>query len=366
MCYNFNCRLVLDLYIFFQSFRAVLITQKLGFKFKYQLHCIMACVFMITLNRFLNFKWLINLPSFIFSKLAYLTIKNCSKSSWALPVNKYDFVKFFPSLFFIKFLVSIFKTIIDFILRNFINLLLSCKYIFNIFKNEFLVFCIVYTIFTTVTNLCNIFLILYDYLNFYYFTIFGFIRFEVENFITSTLYFTKSVIYLRDTMVSTKELFQISLTLISKSSDCENMIGLFIFSFILLFLLLPHKRDLRLKACISAIFSFRISLFSLKKSLSSFPENTLKIISISEFFTYESIKASNFAIIVRFNGELDLFCFFNLRYRNNNTYFRLLLLLSGDIGSQQHNYDQWTVFKKRGLHFVHININILVPKIHEI
>ena len=30
MCYNFNCRLVLDLYILFQSFRAVLITQKLG------------------------------------------------------------------------------------------------------------------------------------------------------------------------------------------------------------------------------------------------------------------------------------------------------------------------------------------------
>ena len=75
MCYNFNYRLVLDLYILFQSFRAVLITQKLGSNFTYQLHCIMACVIIITLNRFLNLKWLINL-SFIFSKLAYLTIKN--------------------------------------------------------------------------------------------------------------------------------------------------------------------------------------------------------------------------------------------------------------------------------------------------
>ena len=35
MCYNFNCRLVLDIYILFQSFRAVLITQKLGSNFKY-------------------------------------------------------------------------------------------------------------------------------------------------------------------------------------------------------------------------------------------------------------------------------------------------------------------------------------------
>ena len=212
MCYNFNCRLVLDLYILFQCFQAVLVTQKLGSNFKYRLHCIMAYMIIMTLNRFLNLKWLINLYSFIFSKLAYLVylayaIKNYSKSSWTLPINKYDFVKFFLSLFFIKFLVSIFK-IIGFILRNFINVLLNCKYIFNIFKNEFLVLCIVYTNFTHVTNLCNIVLIFYNYLNVCYFTIFGFIKFAVENFITSTLYFAKSVIYLRGITVSTKELFQ--------------------------------------------------------------------------------------------------------------------------------------------------------------
>ena len=113
------------------------------------------------------------------------------------------------------------------------------------------------------------------------------------SFITSTLYFTKSVIYLRHITVSTKEIFQIRLSLISNSSDCENMIALFVFSFILLFLLLPHKRDLRLKACISTIFLFfSISHFSSKKSLSSFSDNTLKNITTLEFFTYESIKAS--------------------------------------------------------------------------
>ena len=118
-----------------------------------------------------------------------------------------------------------------------------------------MVLCIVYTIFTNVTNLCNIFLIFYDYLNFCSFTIFGSIKFAVEYFITRTLYFTKSVIYLRDIVVSTKENFQIRLTLIRNSSDCENMIAFFAFSFILLFLLPPHKRGLRLKACISTIFS---------------------------------------------------------------------------------------------------------------
>ena len=51
----------------------------------------------------------------------------------------------------------------------------------------------------------------------------------------------------------------------------------------------------------------------------------------------------------------------------------MLLLLSGDIGlnsglingSQQHNYDQWAVFKKRGLHFVLVTINSLLSKIDE-
>ena len=78
--------------------------------------------------------------------------------------------------------------------------------------------------------------------------------------------------------------------------------------------------------------------------------------------------------MVCFNRELNLFCFSSLRYRNNKTYFRLLLLLSGDIslnpgpinGSQQHDYDQRAVFKKRGLHFVHININSLLPEIDEL
>ena len=117
--------MAVDLYVLFQSFRAVLITQKLDSKFKYQLHCIVACVIIITLNRFLNLKRLINLSSFIFFKLANLTIKNYSKSSWVLPINKYDLVKFFSSPFFIKFPVFIFKTIIDFILRNFIMYFLT-------------------------------------------------------------------------------------------------------------------------------------------------------------------------------------------------------------------------------------------------
>ena len=52
----------------------------------------------------------------------------------------------------------------------------------------------------------------------------------------------------------------------------------------------------------------------------------------------------------------------------------MLLLLSSDISlnpglinsSHQYNNDQGAVFKKTGLHFVHINISSLLPKIDEL
>ena len=61
-------------------------------------------------------------------------------------------------------------------------------------------------------------------------------------------------------------------------------------------------------------------------------------------------------------------------YCNSNSYYRLLLLLSGDISLnpghfhnlQPLNHDKWNIFKHRGLHFLHLNINSLLPKIDEL
>ena len=52
----------------------------------------------------------------------------------------------------------------------------------------------------------------------------------------------------------------------------------------------------------------------------------------------------------------------------------MLLLLSGDISLnpeyfhnlQPLNHDEWNIFKHRGLHFLHLNINSLLPKIDEL
>ena len=58
-------------------------------------------------------------------------------------------------------------------------------------------------------------------------------------------------------------------------------------------------------------------------------------------------------------------------YRNSNSYYPLL---SGDISLNPgpfHNLqplhlDEWNIFKHRGLHFSHLNINSLLPKIDEL
>ena len=65
--------------------------------------------------------------------------------------------------------------------------------------------------------------------------------------------------------------------------------------------------------------------------------------------------------------------FSKVKYKKTHFLFQHLLLLSGDISlnpgpnqEYQLNNGTWSPFKKRGLHFLHININSLLPKIDEL
>ena len=61
-------------------------------------------------------------------------------------------------------------------------------------------------------------------------------------------------------------------------------------------------------------------------------------------------------------------------YRNSNSYYRLLPLLSGDRSPDPvpfHNFqlldhNEYNIFKHRGLHFLHLNINSLFLKTDEL
>ena len=62
-----------------------------------------------------------------------------------------------------------------------------------------------------------------------------------------------------------------------------------------------------------------------------------------------------------------------LKYRNLNSYFHLLILLSGNISlnpgpthqQKLQCLNKWDIFKSRGLHFIHLNINSLLLNIEE-
>ena len=94
--------------------------------------------------------------------------------------------------------------------------------------------------------------------------------------------------------------------------------------------------------------------------------------STTEIFTYEYIDVCNLLHTSHIHNAFVFFAKF--KYRNKDSFFILLLLLFGDISlnlgpshiNQASDNNKWDVFKARGLHFIHININRLLPKIEEL
>ena len=77
---------------------------------------------------------------------------------------------------------------------------------------------------------------------------------------------------------------------------------------------------------------------------------------------------SNFRIILLLSGDsnlnpgpnADVLPFSNVRFYNDESQ----VFSSSDNGNL--NFEKWAVFKNKGLQFVHININSLLPKVDEL
>ena len=135
---------------------------------------------------------------------------------------------------------------------------------------------------------------------------------------------------------------------------------------------MKHNRELRIK-----IFEFVI-LISVLNVMKYFNHSevygSIKICGQLHFFTYESINTCDTVETSCLHFDLVFFLIFRLQYRNSNSYFNLLLLLSGDISlnpgpfhnNQLQPQSGLSVFNSRGLHFIHLNVNSLLPKIDEI
>ena len=76
-----------------------------------------------------------------------------------------------------------------------------------------------------------------------------------------------------------------------------------------------------------------------------------------EFFTFDYIDTCENIQSLETQLTINHFSISKLKYENWNSFSQLLL-------SQCSN--EWNVFKNRGLYFIHLNINSLLPKIEEL
>ena len=93
-----------------------------------------------------------------------------------------------------------------------------------------------------------------------------------------------------------------------------------------------------------------------------------------EFFTFDYIDTCENIQSLETQLTINHFSISKLKYKNLNSFSQLLLLLSGDIslnpgpvhqGTLQCS-NEWNVFKNRGLHFIHLNINSSLSKNEEL
>ena len=100
----------------------------------------------------------------------------------------------------------------------------------------------------------------------------------------------------------------------------------------------------------------------------------MKSCFICQFFTHDTIKITNEVNSSHSQQELRIFATSKFRFKNDNSFCPLLLLLSGDISlnpghfsnPQLFKQEEWQAFSNRGLHLIHLNINSLLPKIDEL
>ena len=161
----------------------------------------------------------------------------------------------------------------------------------------------------------------------------------------------------------------------SKNSIASDNSAFFLVIFFALFRFFNRKRRKYLKLCYLAMFLIVIFLLKLQIK-NEIPSNftPLQKCSTNEFFNLETITSCHYIQHIILHRNLVCLAISNLKYRNYNRFYHFLLLLSGDVSlnpgpvqiSPSVNVNIWEPFNKTGLHFLHININSLLPKIDEL
>ena len=150
----------------------------------------------------------------------------------------------------------------------------------------------------------------------------------------------------------------------SNNKNFKSEILLSVFSLMFYYIFLKHNGELRIK-----IFEFVI-LISVLNIMKYFNHSEvfdgIKTCSQLHFFAYESTNTCDTVETSCLHSDFVFFSISKLQYRNSNSYFNLLLLLSDDLSlnpgplhsNQLQTQSEWSVFNSRGLHFIHLRTDM--------
>ena len=154
---------------------------------------------------------------------------------------------------------------------------------------------------------------------------------------------------------------------IDNSINNHFLIYTFLISFLIKVLIKTVKRTFMLYIFILIILKLMSNNIVHNTKLTEHLKNSTKRV----FFTIEIINASNRVSEIYLENDFCTLCLSKICCRTYTLFSKQKLLLSGDInpnpGPQFSETNiMWEPFKERGLHFIHININSLLPKIDEL
>ena len=103
-------------------------------------------------------------------------------------------------------------------------------------------------------------------------------------------------------------------------------------------------------------------------------QNRLKSCFTCQLFTHGTIEIANEVNTSHFQSEMSIFAISKFRFKSDNSFYCLWLLLSGYISlnpgpfsnPQFFKQKAWQAISNRGLHLIHLNINSLLTKIDEL
>ena len=158
----------------------------------------------------------------------------------------------------------------------------------------------------------------------------------------------------------------------NNNSSSKNLWLLFSASFLFLKIWFSKSGNITLRLYVFLIVY--LLLFLQKHIKNSDHQETIRCCSRYEFFTSEFIDTCEDIQSLITQLTINHYSISKLKYQNLNSFSHLLLLLSGDASLNPGPVHQdtlqclneWNVFKNRGLNFIYLNINSLLPKIDEL